>query len=229
MNQQNQHPLHLAVEDLKTLPTIDINGKSYTQVASRIVIFRKYFPEYSVVTNILHDDEYRVVVQTKITSPNGIIIATGLAEEFRRDNNPINTTSALENAETSSIGRALACLSLGGSEYASSFEVANAITQQEHINQNNYTQKNINQQSYQQQRQTSQTMQNNGQRQNSSTSNYDSLINVGLQIVDKANGYIAVYGDKIFENKELIKKHGFHWSNNDKLWIKPLNNQQGAA
>jgi hypothetical protein len=230
MNQQNQHPLQLAVEDLKILPTIDIKGKAYSTVANRIAVFRRYFPEYSVVTNILHDDEYRVVVQTKITSPNGIIIATGLAEEFRRDNNPINTTAALENAETSSIGRALACLSLGGSEYASSFEVSNAITQQEQINQNNnYTQRNTNQQSYQPPRQTSQTIQNNSQRQNSSTSNYDSLINVGLQIVDKANGYIAVYGDKIFENKELIKKHGFHWSNSDKLWIKPLNNQQGAA
>ena len=208
MNQQHsQHPLHLAVEDLKTLPTIDINGKSYTQVASRIVIFRKYFPEYSVVTNILHDDEYRVVVQTKITSPNGIIIATGLAEEFRRDNNPINTTSALENAETSSIGRALACLSLGGSEYASANEVENAISLQEQIKQNNRT---TNQQSYQPQRQTQNKYQNQ--------KDFSTLLNAGLQVIDNGSDILTVSGDGIFEKKAIIKNAGFKWDGTNKQW-----------
>ena len=208
MNQQHsQHPLHLAVEDLKTLPTIDINGKSYTQVASRIVIFRKYFPEYSVVTNILHDDEYRVVVQTKITSPNGIIIATGLAEEFRRDNNPINTTSALENAETSSIGRALACLSLGGSEYASANEVENAISLQEQIKQNNRT---TNQQSYQPQRQT--------QNQYPYQKDFSTLLNAGLQVIDNGSDILTVSGDGIFEKKAIIKNAGFKWDGTNKQW-----------
>ena len=208
MNQQHsQHPLHLAVEDLKTLPTIDINGKSYTQVASRIVIFRKYFPEYSVVTNILHDDEYRVVVQTKITSPNGIIIATGLAEEFRRDNNPINTTSALENAETSSIGRALACLSLGGSEYASANEVENAISLQEQIKQNNRT---TNQQSYEPQRQT--------QNQYPYQKDFSTLLNAGLQVIDNGSDILTVSGDGIFEKKAIIKNAGFKWDGTNKQW-----------
>ena len=137
MNPQNQHPLQLAVEELKTMPTIDIEGKSYTTVANRIIIFRRYFSDYSIVTDILQNDDIKVVVQTKITTPSGVVIATGLAEEFR-GKNIINTTSALENAETSSIGRALACLSLGGSEYASANEVENAISQQEQIKQNNY-------------------------------------------------------------------------------------------
>ena len=213
MNQQHsQHPLHLAVEDLKTLPTIDINGKSYTQVASRIVIFRKYFPEYSVVTNILHDDEYRVVVQTKITSPNGIIIATGLAEEFRRDNNPINTTSALENAETSSIGRALACLSLGGSEYASANEVQNAISQQEQIKQNNNNQRTTNQQSYQPQRQTNQRQQYQHQK------DFSILLNAGLQVIDNGSDILTVTGDGIFEKKNIIKNAGFRWDGKNKIW-----------
>lgn len=204
MNQQHsQHPLHLAVEDLKTLPTIDINGKSYTQVASRIVIFRKYFPEYSVVTNILHDDEYRVVVQTKITSPNGIIIATGLAEEFRRDNNPINTTSALENAETSSIGRALACLSLGGSEYASSNEVENAISQQQNNNPKTNNQNYQNQNTYHKQYQHSQ--------------DFSVLINAGLKIIDTGD-LLTIAGEGIFEKKSIIKNAGFHWSGQNRVW-----------
>ncbi len=39
-------------------------------------------------------------------------------------------TSALENAETSAIGRALAACGFAGTEYASADEVANAISQQ---------------------------------------------------------------------------------------------------
>ena len=216
MSQHTQHPLQLAVEELKTLPAINIKGKAYTTVANRIAIFRRFFPDYSIVTDILHDDDIRVVSQTKITTPDGIVIATGLAEEFRGEN-LINTTSALENVETSSIGRALACLSLGGSEYASANEMENAISQQEHIHGNN--QRTNNQQNYQPQRQ------NTYQRQ--STNNYDALINAGLQIVEN-NGYLCVYGDKVFESKELIKKYGFSWSTKDRLWMKP-NNQQRAA
>ena len=136
MNSQNQHPLQFALEELKTMPTIDIDGKSYTTVANRINVFRKFFPDYSIVSDVLQNDDIKVVVQTKITTPSGVIIATGLAEEFR-GKNIINTTSALENSETSSIGRSLACLSLGGSEYASANEVQNAISQQEQIKQNN--------------------------------------------------------------------------------------------
>ena len=55
-----------------------------------------------------------------------LIVATGHAEEYR-DSSKINKTSALENAETSAIGRALASFGLGGTEFASADEVARAI------------------------------------------------------------------------------------------------------
>jgi hypothetical protein len=216
MNPQNQHPLHLAVEELKTLPAIDIKGKAYTTVANRINVFRKFFPDYSIVTNILNDDEIKVVVQTKITTPNNIVIATGLAEEFRNDNF-INTTSALENAETSSIGRALACLSLGGSEYASANEVENAISQQEQIKQNN-NQRTTNQQTYQPQRQ----MQNQHQHQN----DFTTLINAGLQVIDNGSDILTVAGDGIFEKKNIIKSAGFHWSSQNRVWY--MNKREAA-
>jgi deoxycytidylate deaminase len=57
------------------------------------------------------------------------IIATGHAEEKRKASQ-INSTSALENCETSAIGRALAGAGFGGSEFASANEVQNAIQQQ---------------------------------------------------------------------------------------------------
>ena len=210
MNSQNQHPLQFALEELKTMPSIDIDGKAYTTVANRINVFRKFFPDYSIITNIISDDDIKVVVQTKITTPSGVVIATGLAEEFR-GKNIINTTSALENAETSSIGRALACLSLGGSEYASANEVENAISQQKQIKQNN-NQNITNQQSYQPQRQT----QNQYQHQK----DFSTLINAGLQVIDLGD-ILTVAGDGIFEKKNIIKNSGFKWNAQNKHWYLP--------
>ena len=208
MNPQNQHPLQLALEELKTMPTIDIEGKAYTTVANRIAIFRRYFSDYSIVSDVLQNDDIKVVVQTKITTPSGVVIATGLAEEFR-GKNIINTTSALENAETSSIGRALACLSLGGSEYASANEVENAISQQEQIKQNNYN-RTTNQQSYQPQRQT--------QNQYHHQKDFSILLNAGLQVIDNGSDILTVSGDGIFEKKNIIKNAGFRWDGKTKTW-----------
>lgn len=211
MNSQNQHPLQLALDELKTMPTIDIDGKSYTTVAIRINVFRKFFPDYSIVSDVLQNDDIKVVVQTKITTPNNIVVATGLAEEFR-GKNIINTTSALENAETSSIGRALACLSLGGSEYASANEVKNAISQQEQIKQNN-DQRIINQQSYQPQGQT--------QNQYHHQKDFSTLLNAGLQVIDNGSDILTIAGDGIFEKKAIIKNAGFRWNAQNKQWYLP--------
>ena len=49
---------------------------------------------------------------------NITIIGSGLAEEVRGSSN-VNKTSAIENGETSAIGRALASCGLHGGEYAS--------------------------------------------------------------------------------------------------------------
>ena len=214
MNSQNQHLLQLALEELKTMPTIDIEGKAYTTVANRITIFRRYFSDYSIVTDVLQNDDIKVVVQTKITTSSGVVIATGLAEEFR-GKNIINTTSALENAETSSIGRALACLSLGGSEYASANEVENAIFQQKEIKQNN-NQNTTNQQNYQPQKQPQKQPQNQYQHQK----DFSSLINAGLQIIDNGDS-LFISGDGIFEKKNIIKNAGFRWNAQNKQWFLP--------
>ena len=56
-----------------------------------------------------------------------MVIATGWAEEVRGSSN-INKTSALENAESSSLGRALAFMGFGiDGSIASAEEVENAI------------------------------------------------------------------------------------------------------
>ena len=198
MNDNQNELLQKAIAELKNSPTVDIKGKSYTQVSTRINLFRKYFPMASIETLITYNDDIRVIIQTKI-SLNDRVIATGYAEEVRGDGNYINQTSAVENCETSSIGRALSNLGLGGSEYASSFEVTSAIAKQEQIKQT------TNQQSYQQ------------QKQYQNQKDFSTLVNAGLQVID--NGEILVVsGEGIFEKKNIIKNAGFRWNGQNKTW-----------
>lgn len=109
--------------------SIKIHGKDYKTVAERVNDFRgKYGDTFGIITDLISNDEY-IVMRASIYNPDGFEIATGFAEE-RRGSSQINKTSALENCETSAIGRALANLGFGGTEYASANEVENAIHQQ---------------------------------------------------------------------------------------------------
>lgn len=108
---------------------VSIHGKVYLTVARRIDDFRKAHPNYSITSTVLHADHDYVQVRSEIANEEGRIVASGLAEEVRKASN-INKTSALENAETSAVGRALAFFGMGGTEIASADEVAGAIGQQ---------------------------------------------------------------------------------------------------
>jgi hypothetical protein len=106
-------------------------GKFYTQVVHRMEALRSHIgTEIGIDTNIIVDDGKRVVMKATATTKDGRIIGSGFAEEIRGsgyfaqgDKRNINTTSALENAETSAIGRCLASLGLSGGEYASANEM----------------------------------------------------------------------------------------------------------
>jgi len=108
---------------------VNIHGKQYQTVAYRVGKFREKYESWSIQTEMVLDDGNRVVMKASIADMNGMVAATGFAEEVRGSSN-INTTSALENCETSSIGRALASFGLAGTEFASADEVANAVSQQ---------------------------------------------------------------------------------------------------
>ena len=126
--------LQLAQQEMSSLAgksKVDIKGKLYVTVATRVEIFRKHFGERGAIsTDVLHQDDHRVVVRAEISihKPDSAkwVLATGHAEEYRGDGY-INKTSAMENCETSAVGRALSAAGLSGGEYASSFEVDNAI------------------------------------------------------------------------------------------------------
>lgn len=113
---------------MKDTGIVNIHGKQYQTVAYRIQQFWERHPEWSIWTEVLHRDESCVMVKSIIRDEKGTVRATGHAEEYR-SSSQINKTSALENAETSSLGRALAAAGLlGGGEFASADEVAHAIS-----------------------------------------------------------------------------------------------------
>jgi len=106
-------------------------GKKYTMVVHRTEAFRKALgTDFGINTELLTDDGVRVVIKATITDKEGRIIGSGHAEEIRGeghfnkgDKRNINTTSAIENAETSAIGRCLSSLGISGGEYASANEM----------------------------------------------------------------------------------------------------------
>jgi len=116
---------------------VKIHGKVYLTVARRINDFRKEHPDYSITSVVLHADDEYVQVKAEISNQTGRVIASGLAEENRKSSN-INKTSALENAETSAVGRALAFYGMGGTEIASADEVSSAISLQREMEASEY-------------------------------------------------------------------------------------------
>ena len=109
--------------------TIKIHNNDYATVALRIGIFRRNLGTSAAIsTSIVFQDDKKVIVKAEVFI-DGNLISTGLAEELRAASR-INQTSALENAETSAVGRALAMLGLTNDRIASAEEVSGAIVQQ---------------------------------------------------------------------------------------------------
>lgn len=108
---------------------VPIHGKEYQTVPLRVKKFREDHPDWTISTEILKADDDFVIIKATIRNEDGREIATGTAEE-RRGSTTINKTSALENCETSAVGRALAFFKYVGTEIASANEVADAINNQ---------------------------------------------------------------------------------------------------
>jgi sulfur carrier protein ThiS len=105
---------------------VDIHGREYKTVALRVNEFRAEYGDFAIETDIVEATDKIVVMRAVIKDTTGRVIATGHAEE-NRSASAINKTSAMENCETSAVGRALAFFGLAGSEIASADEVAAAV------------------------------------------------------------------------------------------------------
>lgn len=99
--------------DLKD-KAISIKGQQYILVKDRIVGFNSDYPDGSIVTELVSYQDGHIVVKAKVTpdstKPDRYFTGHSQAVEGQ---GYINKTAALENAETSAVGRALALMGIG--------------------------------------------------------------------------------------------------------------------
>ena len=119
--------------------TVKIKGKDYVPVHERIKWLNENY-EYNIETDYKYFAERKMwVVKAKLTihGAERDYTYTGLAQEIESDNyREVNHTSALENAETSAVGRACAMANIGiDTGIASADEVQKAINRVEEIDE----------------------------------------------------------------------------------------------
>lgn len=86
-----------------------MNLDNYAPVSDRIAAFWADNPDGRITTRLVVDDGVRVLFHAEVyrKADDFYPMAEGYAEEIRGSSN-VNKTSAIENCETSAIGRALA-------------------------------------------------------------------------------------------------------------------------
>jgi len=88
---------------------MSFNPADYAAVDERLPLFWADCPRGRIHTEIIVDDGTRIIVRAELYADiaDPVATTTGFAEEVR-GSSMVNKTSALENCETSAIGRALA-------------------------------------------------------------------------------------------------------------------------
>lgn len=122
--------LDLAIAN-ETIKTTDIKGKDYAEVNQRIKAFRMVYPQGSIQTEMVSNQDGVCIFKAIVSDENGCLLGTGTAYE-KENSSFINKTSFIENCETSAVGRALGMAGFGiDVSVASAEEVQNAINNQE--------------------------------------------------------------------------------------------------
>jgi hypothetical protein len=117
--------------------TIKIKGKDYVTVSERLKHLAENY-QYAINTDYKYFEERKmwVVKASLLIHKNGSVFEyTGLAQEIESNNyKEVNHTSALENAETSAVGRACAMAGIGiDGGIASADEVNKAINRVDEV------------------------------------------------------------------------------------------------
>lgn len=122
--------LDLAIAN-ETIKTTDIKGKDYAEVNQRIKAFRMVYPQGTIQTQMLSNENGVCIFHARIYDDKNNLLGTGTAYE-KEDSSFINKTSYIENCETSAVGRALGMCGFGiDVSVASAEEVQNAMQNQE--------------------------------------------------------------------------------------------------
>jgi hypothetical protein len=108
---------------------IDIKGKKYVLVSDRVLYFNETYPNGSIETAILSEpNEDTVIIRATITPDNKFGRRFVAHSQATWDDGYINKTSALENAETSAVGRALGFMGIGVIESIASVDEIHKAT-----------------------------------------------------------------------------------------------------
>jgi len=93
---------------------INIKGKKYVLVSDRVIYFNDTYPDGSINTELISDPMSDQVIIKATIYPDSTHLRsfTGYSQAVKGDG-MVNKTSALENAETSAVGRALAMMGIG--------------------------------------------------------------------------------------------------------------------
>lgn len=98
--------------------TVKLQGKTYTNVSTRVEVFRKHLGlSLGIETEVLFPIK-GVMMIARVKDKDGFVIGSGhaYAESLAKD-------KSLEKLESVAVGRAMASLGLSGGEYASDSEI----------------------------------------------------------------------------------------------------------
>ena len=114
------------VIEKKNKKTGEVSKKDYAEVNQKIKAFRKIYPEGTISTELLSNENGVAIFKASVFDDKGKLLGTGTAYE-KEGSTFINETSYIENCETSACGRALAMCGIGIDLGVASYEeVANA-------------------------------------------------------------------------------------------------------
>ncbi len=218
-----------------------IEGFDVIDTANKVFGFGSWFYSISKLDQVsqeLNQNQnnvvcYKAVVQIQIHNTNHTLdvnrqdvgFGTGVAKSLADAHE-----GAAKEAVTDAIKR---CFRSFGNQFGNSLydKTKNHQNQDSSYQQNqNYNQNQRPPQNNQQQQQPyqNQNQTRNIQQNNSSFNQYEyqSLFNLGLNIVEQ-NGFLIVTGDDIFSKKDSIKACGFRFDSKSKTWYKAI--EQGAA
>ena len=92
----------------------NIKGKQYVLVSDRVLAFNELYPNGSIETKIISDPSSDMVIVKATIVPDVSVQRTFTGHsQAKWGDGLVNKTAALENAETSAVGRALGMMGIG--------------------------------------------------------------------------------------------------------------------
>jgi hypothetical protein len=113
--------------------TIKFKGKDYIEVKERVKYFNEKYKNGCIKTEMLSNEiriDFKAIVIPDVKEPERFFTGHSQAS-FDDKTSFVNKTSALENAETSAVGRALAFMNIGIVDSIASIDEINKAKSQE--------------------------------------------------------------------------------------------------